>query len=295
MSIGVWAAMAQMSPLARYSAEAPRRRRNRRQAAVAGEFQDHRHVGIGRDGADLPGGLYVCPPNRTCEGVQPHQGEPRGVRQGDERPSRDRGGTRGQPARRCQGRDDVLAFCEEWREKRDTLEYDIDGVVVKVDDFALQSRLGATSKFPRWAIAYKYPARQAATIVRDILVQVGRTGKLTPVALLDPVGLAGSTVSRAIANKYMDTTHGLFELEFFFNAPVGATTSRSVKERITRIVENEDPQKPYSDNAIAEILKNEGVDITRRTVTNYREQLRIAPYNQRKQTVWSGGKAASGG
>lgn len=97
----------------------------------------------------------------------------------------------------CRGLDAVLAFCDEWRDKRDSLEYDIDGVVVKVDDFTLQRELGYTSKFPRWAIAYKYPARQASTQVRAIEVQVGRTGKLTPVALLDPVPLAGSTVSRA--------------------------------------------------------------------------------------------------
>jgi DNA ligase (NAD+) len=97
----------------------------------------------------------------------------------------------------CHGLDEVLAFCGQWREKRDSLEYEIDGVVVKVDDFALQRELGYTSKFPRWAIAYKYPARQASTLVRGIEVQVGRTGKLTPVALLDPVALAGSTVSRA--------------------------------------------------------------------------------------------------
>jgi DNA ligase (NAD+) len=100
-------------------------------------------------------------------------------------------------SRRCRGLSEVLACCAEWREKRDSLEYDIDGVVVKVDDFALQEELGATSKFPRWAIAYKYPARQAATVVRAIEVQVGRTGKLTPVAILDPVPLAGSTVGRA--------------------------------------------------------------------------------------------------
>ena len=76
---------------------------------------------------------------------------------------------------------------EEWREQRGALEYDIDGVVVKVDDFALQQELGFTSKFPRWAIAYKYPAMQAATVVEAIDVQVGRTGKLTPVAHLEPV------------------------------------------------------------------------------------------------------------
>ena len=100
-------------------------------------------------------------------------------------------------SRPCHGLDEVLAYCEEWREKRDTLEYDIDGVVVKVDSFALQQELGFTSKFPRWAIAYKYPARRASTVVRTIEVYVGRTGKLTPVAQLDPVPLAGTTVARA--------------------------------------------------------------------------------------------------
>jgi DNA ligase (NAD+) len=107
-------------------------------------------------------------------------------------------GLRTNPAsRRCRGLDEVLAFCHEWQGKRDSLEYEIDGVVVKVDDFALQEELGSTSKFPRWAIAFKYPAAQAATLVRAVDVQVGRTGKLTPVAILEPVELAGSTVSRA--------------------------------------------------------------------------------------------------
>jgi DNA ligase (NAD+) len=100
-------------------------------------------------------------------------------------------------SRRCQGLSEVLAFCAEWQEKRDTLEFEIDGVVVKVDDFGLQQELGFTSKFPRWAIAYKYPARQATTVVQAIDVYVGRTGKLTPVAILEPVPLAGSTVGRA--------------------------------------------------------------------------------------------------
>jgi len=100
-------------------------------------------------------------------------------------------------SRRCRGLAEVLSYLDEWRETRDTLEYDIDGVVVKVDDFALQQELGYTSKFPRWAIAYKYPARQARTRVVAIGVQVGRTGRLTPVASLEPVLLAGSTVSRA--------------------------------------------------------------------------------------------------
>jgi len=102
-----------------------------------------------------------------------------------------------QAARLCRGLGAVLDYCSEWQEKRERLEYDIDGVVVKVDDFALQNELGMTAKFPRWAIAYKFPARQARTVVRDIVVQVGRTGRLTPVANLEPVLLAGSTVSRA--------------------------------------------------------------------------------------------------
>lgn len=97
----------------------------------------------------------------------------------------------------CHGLDAVIAFLHEWHAKRESLEYDIDGVVVKVDDFALQRELGFTSKFPRWAIAYKYPARQATTVVQAIEVQVGRTGRLTPVAHLEPVLLAGSTVARA--------------------------------------------------------------------------------------------------
>lgn len=107
-------------------------------------------------------------------------------------------GLRTNPAsRRCRGLDEVLAFLADWAERRGGLEYDIDGVVVKVDDVALQRELGFTSKFPRWAIAYKYPALQAATVLERIEVQVGRTGKLTPVAHLTPVALGGTTVSRA--------------------------------------------------------------------------------------------------
>jgi len=99
--------------------------------------------------------------------------------------------------RRCKSADEVLAFCSEWESKRETLPYEIDGVVVKVDSFARQQQLGWTSKAPRWAIAYKYAARQASTVVENIEVQVGRTGALTPVAHLQPVPVGGVTVSRA--------------------------------------------------------------------------------------------------
>lgn len=93
--------------------------------------------------------------------------------------------------------DEVFAFCEEWREKRHSLPYEIDGVVVKFDSFENQAVLGETSKAPRWAIAYKFPAEQKTSVVRDIAIGIGRTGALTPVAHLDPVRIAGSTVSAA--------------------------------------------------------------------------------------------------
>ncbi|HST21814.1 MAG TPA: NAD-dependent DNA ligase LigA [Blastocatellia bacterium] len=99
--------------------------------------------------------------------------------------------------RRCSSIEEVIAVCEQWRDERDDLGYEIDGVVVKVNSTALQEELGATSKAPRWAVAYKYPPRQATTKLNDITVQVGRIGTLTPVAELEPVLLAGTTVSRA--------------------------------------------------------------------------------------------------
>jgi DNA ligase (NAD+) len=99
--------------------------------------------------------------------------------------------------RKCTTIDEVIAFCNEMEAERDNLEYEIDGVVVKVNSTALQDEFGATTKAPRWAIAYKYPARQATTRVEEIVVQVGRTGALTPVANLTPVQLAGTVVARA--------------------------------------------------------------------------------------------------
>lgn len=97
----------------------------------------------------------------------------------------------------CRDYDELAAFVAEMEPKRDELDYEIDGVVVKVNSTALQEEFGATTKAPRWAIAYKYPARQATTKLLDIQVQVGRTGALTPVAHLEPVLLAGTTVARA--------------------------------------------------------------------------------------------------
>jgi len=93
--------------------------------------------------------------------------------------------------------DALLRFIQKWEGKRDSLPYEIDGIVIKVNSVAVQRELGFTGKAPRWAIAYKYAARAGETVIEDILVQVGRTGKLTPVAALRPVGIGGTTVTRA--------------------------------------------------------------------------------------------------
>ena len=107
-------------------------------------------------------------------------------------------GLRTNPTTRlCQSFDDVLKMTDEWQEKQATLDYDVDGLVVKVNSIAAQTKLGSTNKHPRWAAAFKYEAEEAETVVEDIRVQVGRTGAITPVAELTPVFVSGSTVSRA--------------------------------------------------------------------------------------------------
>ncbi|MGX7099685.1 NAD-dependent DNA ligase LigA [Globicatella sanguinis] len=107
-------------------------------------------------------------------------------------------GLRTNPLRRlCQTKDEVMDFIHEVGAKRHDLPYDIDGVVIKVNDFQLREALGFTVKAPRWAIAYKFPAEVATTVVRDVEWTVGRTGVVTPTAVMDPVNLAGSVVQRA--------------------------------------------------------------------------------------------------
>lgn len=102
-----------------------------------------------------------------------------------------------QERKRCETIEEVLAFIEGWTEKRPHLPYEIDGIVIKVDSLEQQEQLGFTAKSPRWAIAYKFPAEEVITILREIELSVGRTGVLTPTAILDPVRVAGTTVQRA--------------------------------------------------------------------------------------------------
>ncbi len=130
--------------------------------------------------------------------------------------------------------EDVWAFIEQEETKREKLPYEIDGVVVKVDRTALQEELGYTGKAPRWAIAYKYAARAGITQIEGILVQVGRTGKLTPVAMLKPVPIGGTTVSRA-------TLHNLDEIERLgvkIGDWVEVERGGDVIPKVTRVVED---------------------------------------------------------
>jgi len=143
--------------------------------------------------------------------------------------------------RLCAGIEAVTAYCEDWDAKREKLAYEIDGVVVKVNSIPIQNELGFTSKAPRWAIAYKYPARQETTVVNDIIVQVGRTGTLTPVAMLEPVQVGGVTVSRS-------TLHNMDEIERL-GLQIGDTVlierAGEVIPHVLKVVKEGKSRKPF--------------------------------------------------
>ncbi len=119
---------------------------------------------------------------------------------------RDLGFPVNEQARKCKNIDEVIGFWREWEKRRDSLPYDIDGVVIKVDSLRHQEILGNIAKSPRWAIAFKFTSRKAETVLREIKLQVGRIGTITPVAELQPVFLGGTTVSRATLHNvdYID-------------------------------------------------------------------------------------------
>jgi DNA ligase (NAD+) len=168
--------------------------------------------------------------------------------------------------RHCKTIDDVVAFCNEWDTRRDELSYEIDGVVVKVNQVAIQDELGATSKSPRWAIAYKFPARQASTRLLDVIYQVGRTGAVTPVAVLEPVLLAGTTVSRASMHNADEMKRlGVMRGDFVFIEKSGEIIPQVVKviteRRTGEEIEFEFPTLcPVCD---ATLIKPEGEAVTR--------------------------------
>jgi DNA ligase (NAD+) len=141
----------------------------------------------------------------------------------------------------CSGIEKVIEYCADWDEKREKLPYEIDGVVIKVNSTGLQSELGFTSKAPRWAIAYKYPARQETTVVNDIIVQVGRTGTLTPVAVLQPVQVGGVTVSRS-------TLHNMDEIErlgLHIGDTVLVERAGEVIPHVLKVVKDGKDRKPF--------------------------------------------------
>ena len=141
----------------------------------------------------------------------------------------------------CDTIDDVEAYIKKWESRREKLPFEIDGIVVKVNEIALQSELGFTAKAPRWAIAYKYPAHQETTVVRKIEVNVGRTGTLTPVALMEPVAIGGVTVSRS-------TLHNMDEIERL-NIHEGDTVlverAGEVIPHVVKVVKHGTEEKPF--------------------------------------------------
>jgi DNA ligase (NAD+) len=142
--------------------------------------------------------------------------------------------------RRLQGIDAVLEFCDRWQREREALDYETDGIVIKLDALADRDRLGATSKFPRWATAYKFPAVQVETLLRSIALQVGRTGAVTPVAELAPVLLAGSTIANA-------TLHNADEIARKDIRPgdrVVIEKGGDVIPKVVRVVDPDRPERP---------------------------------------------------
>jgi DNA ligase (NAD+) len=155
----------------------------------------------------------------------------------------------------CRTIDEVFDLCNTWEAKREELPYEIDGVVVKIDSVEQQRQLGFTAKAPRWAIAYKYPARQATTTVEAIEVQVGRTGALTPVARLKPVEVGGVTVSRA-------TLHNEDEIDRLglqIGDEVVVERSGDVIPKVVRVSAQGSPRTPFRLPSICPVCKRKVV------------------------------------
>jgi DNA ligase (NAD+) len=164
----------------------------------------------------------------------------------------------------CADVDEALVFCRHWEERRESLPYEIDGVVLKVDSIPQQKRLGFTAKAPRWAIAFKYAARQVETVVEDILVQVGRTGALTPVAVLAPREVSGVTVTRATLHNEDE----IARLGLCIGDTVIVERSGDVIPKVVRVKEQGAYRRPFympSSCPICggKVVREEGEAITR--------------------------------
>ncbi len=176
---------------------------------------------------------------------------------------------------KCRNLDDLLMFIREWEEKRESLPYEIDGVVVKIDSVEQQQALGWTSKAPRWAIAFKYAARQASTVLENIEVQVGRTGALTPVAHLRPVIVGGVTVSRATLHNEDE----IARLGIAIGDTVVIERSGDVIPKVVRVSEEGARRRPFQMPATCpvcggHVVREEGEAASRCMNTNCPARLR---------------------
>ena len=166
----------------------------------------------------------------------------------------------------CASADEIASYYDLWEEKRHELSYLTDGVVVKLNSFELQDRLGFTNKFPRWAIALKYPAEEVPTILESVTVQVGRTGAITPVAELSPVQLAGTTVARATLHN----ADRLAELDLHIGDTVIVRKAGEIIPEVVRVIKDLRPENakayhlpkncPVCDQPV---VKPEGEAVTR--------------------------------
>ncbi len=138
---------------------------------------------------------------------------------------------------RCASLDEVEAFIDRWEEGRKELDFETDGIVVKLDGADERAALGATARAVRWAVAYKFPPEGRTTVVRDVVVQVGRTGVLTPVAELEPVALSGSTVSRATLHNFDEVER----LDLMIGDTVWVTKGGEVIPKVVGVVTSERP------------------------------------------------------
>lgn len=177
--------------------------------------------------------------------------------------------------KKCRGIEELLKFIREWEEKRETLPYEIDGVVAKIDSVAQQDALGWTSKAPRWAIAFKYAARQASTVLENIEVQVGRTGALTPVAHLSPVVVGGVTVSRATLHNEDE----IIRLGVAIGDTVVIERSGDVIPKIVRVAEEGKHRRPFKMPVVCpvcggHVVREEGEAASRCMNTNCPARLR---------------------
>jgi len=171
--------------------------------------------------------------------------------------------------RQCASIEELVAFCQEWEAKRDSLPLEIDGVVAKVDSVDQQTKLGWTAKAPRWAIAFKFPALQAQTLVEDINVNVGRTGAVTPTAIFRPVNIGGVTVSKA-------TLHNEDEIGRL-GVQIGDTVlverAGDVIPKVVRVVKEGENRKPFTmpktcPDCGGDVVRAEGEAVSRCINTN---------------------------